>query len=157
MSIPWCHIANATQTLEHNNGFRVQLQVISFITSMKETCFMTNIHIEWASKLIERASNKVPSLFHHLFHQKRGPHWQLNIHLSLLVTYMPLCERFWLGKRSLKCLFIHSTPLITFYLAGHSFLPYRIVWTIYWHILNILAVLVFLFWSNLVKYCRTYC
>ena len=39
MSIPLRHIAKATQKLEYNGGFRVQLQMITFITSMKETLF----------------------------------------------------------------------------------------------------------------------
>ena len=29
----------ATQKLEYNDGFRVQLQVITFVTSVKETLF----------------------------------------------------------------------------------------------------------------------
>ena len=31
--------AKATQKLEYNGGFRAQLQVITFITSIKETLF----------------------------------------------------------------------------------------------------------------------
>ena len=34
-----CHIAKALQKLEYNGDFRAQLQVITFITSVKETLF----------------------------------------------------------------------------------------------------------------------